>query len=321
MVKIKVLGALVFSISIVLTIVSVHISQDNTFNNKVQNTINDQKAFTQEISKNIFYIYKNKDTSTKQLDNSIEMFLLNMNNQENISDQIYFGSIKTQRDEITLLWNRFYKYVQNFKDQSQVSTLYSNILLEQTIKDIYNTNLELVVAFENLAKTHQDSFHDAHEAEKDIQYILFFCLVALLIYLFSQLKNVILFMQKFLDTSKRIIKNATIKDLQPLKFNNNTDLLEATTNFNLLVETINNSVVYSSESIQNAYESLEVLEKNIEDLFELLGVMQEDDAMDKELTKKEDVLIQSLEELTLSTSKLKNLKKDLDNLITAATLN
>ena len=43
--------------------------------------------------------------------------------------------------------------------------------------------------------------------------------------------------------------------------------------------------------------------------------MDENNEIDKELTKKEDALIQSLEELTNVTSKLKNLKIDLDNLV------
>ena len=41
----------------------------------------------------------------------------------------------------------------------------------------------------------------------------------------------------------------------------------------------------------------------------------EDVKTDKELTKKEDALIQSLEELTNSAQNLKNLKMDLDNII------
>ncbi|WP_039920232.1 hypothetical protein, partial [Sulfurimonas gotlandica] len=58
-----------------------------------------------------------------------------------------------------------------------------------------------------------------------------------------------------------------------------------------------------------------LVENNIEDLLELLYVMDNNEGIDKELTKKEDALIQSLEELTSSTLKLENLKADLDNLI------
>ena len=43
--------------------------------------------------------------------------------------------------------------------------------------------------------------------------------------------------------------------------------------------------------------------------------MQEGDAIDKELTKKEDALIQSLEELSNAAQKLNALKSDLDAFI------
>ena len=102
---------------------------------------------------------------------------------------------------------------------------------------------------------------------------------------------------------------------EPIKVNNNSaELLEASNNFNFLVDKINTSVKYSSDSIEHSYKSLEFVENNINDLLELLSVM-DDEGIDKELTKKEDALIQSLEELTSSTLKLQDLKEDLDNLI------
>ncbi|MCX6051739.1 MAG: hypothetical protein NTZ60_04425 [Campylobacterales bacterium] len=316
MTKIKIIGVLIFFLSILLTFLSIYISQENKTNTDLLNTINIQKAFTQEISKNIFYIYKNKDVSTQQLDDSIKKFLLNTGNKDKIFMKINSSSIEKQTDKITLLWNEFYHFVQNFRDQSKVNTSYSNIILEQTVKDIYNTNLQLVVEFEYLIKLHQLYFSDTQEMNKNIQYILFFFLVTLLIYLFSQIKDVISFMQKFLDTSKKIIKNSSIKELKPIKIdNNNVHIIQATNNFNFLIDKINNSVQYSSDSIQHSYQSLESVEKNIEDLIELLNIIEEDENIDKELTKKEDAVIQSLEELTVSAYKLKNLKKDLDNLI------
>ncbi|MDO8454802.1 MAG: hypothetical protein Q7S59_09550 [Sulfurimonas sp.] len=321
MTKIKIISILIFFLLILLTFFSIYIGREDKINTDLLDTINTQKAFTQEISKNIFYTYKNKDASTQQLDDSIKKFLSNMSNKDKIFMDIHSDSIKKQAEKIALLWNKFYLHVQNFRDQSKTSTTYSSIILELTIKDIYNTNLQLVVEFEQLIKLHQAYFNDTQEMNKNIQYLLFFLLVALLTYFFTQIKDVILFMQKFLDISKTIIKNSSIQQLRPIKINNNNiDIVQATNNFNFLVEKINNSVQYSSDSIQHSYQSLETLEKNIEDLIELLSIMEEDKIFDKELTKKEDVVIQSLEELTTSTYKLKALKKDLDNLISSHTI-
>ncbi|MCD4668804.1 MAG: hypothetical protein K8R44_09550, partial [Sulfurimonas sp.] len=129
------------------------------------------------------------------------------------------------------------------------------------------------------------------------------------------------FIQKFLDTSSNIITNSSIKNLEPIKMDiNSFEIIEATSNFNFLVDKINDSIECSSKSIKHSYQSFELLEKNIEEFLELIDKMQEK-KINKELTKKEDALIQSLEELTSSTQKLKNLKVDLDNLISHASNN
>ena len=62
--KIKIAGVLLFILSIGLAILFYYTNNQNRVNTTLLNTINEQKAFTQEISKNIFYIYKNKNAST-----------------------------------------------------------------------------------------------------------------------------------------------------------------------------------------------------------------------------------------------------------------
>ncbi|WP_373004213.1 hypothetical protein [Sulfurimonas sp.] len=316
MTKIKVVGVLVFILSIALALLSSYISDQNKINNDILDSINSQKDFTQEISKNIFYIYKNQHASTEQLDDSIRKFIYNLNNKDKALKKINSIAIKNKSDEIVLLWNKFYLHVQNFRDRRKVVTAYSSILLEQVVNDIYNTNIKLVVEFNKLIKMHNKYYKDTINNHKTLQYVLFFILVLLLIYLFTQLKNVITFMQKFIHTSKNIITNSSIKELEPINVKqNSSELLEASNNFNFLVEKINSSIEHSTNSIEHSYKSLELVENNIENLLELLCVMDEDESIDKDLTKKEDALIQSLEELTSSTLKLENLKSDLDNLV------
>ena len=316
MTKIKIVGVLIFIVSIILAALFSHISQQNRLNSDLLDVINEQKAFTQEIAKNIFYIHKNRDASTAQLDDSIKKFLDRMNDKDEILDEVDSTEIKDKSREIVVLWNEFYLSVQDFRDKSKTTAAYSNILLEDIVKDVYNTNLKLVVEFNNHIELHQAYFEETLETYKNIQYTLFVVLVLLLVYLFTQLQTIMAFIQKFLQTSKNIITNASIKELQPIEVSSSSaDISEATDNFNFLVSKINDAVQYSSSSIEHTYQSLEVVESNIEDLLELMSVMEEGDEIDKELTKKEDALIQSLEELSSSAQKLKALKTDLDELV------
>jgi hypothetical protein len=304
--KIKIVGALIFILSITLALLFIHTSKEIANHNSIVNTINEQKDFTQEISKNIFYIYKNQSNSTQTLDDSIKKFLQNMKSREHYSQN---------STQIIKLWNTFYLHVQHFRDQIKNKSIYSNILIEKSIKNIYNTNLELIIEFDNIITTKQKKFNNRQNIYKIVQYMLFGILVLLLLYVFTQIKIIMTFVQKFLSTSKSIIKNSSIRELKPIEIDNTiSDISQAKNNFNTLVEEINSSISYASDSIEHSCKSIEIVEQNIEVLVELIYAMNET-ARDKELRKKEDAVIQSLEELSNATRKLKNLKDDLDNLI------
>jgi len=316
MTKIKVIGIFIFTISIILAVLSAYISKQNKINNDLLSTINSQKAFTQEISKTIFYIYKNKDSSHKELDADIKKFSNSMRGENIQLKQISNKEIIKQNKKIVTLWNDFYLHVQNFRDQSKITTAYSSIILEKIVNTIYNKNLMLIVELDKLIEIDKEHLSTRIETYKNIQYVLFFTLVLLLIYLFTQVKLIISFIQKFLHTSQNIITNSSIKDLEQIEVQNNSaDILEATNNFNTLVNNINISIESSSSLIENSCKSLELVEQNIEDLLDLLSAMEENNELDKDLTKKEDAIIQSLEELSTSAQNLKDLKIDLNNLI------
>jgi len=317
MTKIKIVGAVVFTLSITLAVLFSYVSHKSKISNNLLDTINQQKAFTQEISKNIFYIYKNQNASTAQLDSSIKSFITNVNKRDQKLDGVDSVAIKEQSAKILLLWNTFYLKVQNFRDLNKNVTTYSSILLEKLVNNIYNINLDLVIEFDKLIKIYQKELQSTLDIYKGIEYSLFFLLVISLVYLFTQIKEILIFIQKFLTTSKKIISNSSIKNLEPIKNesnSSNSSLSNATDNFNFLINKINDSVLYSSKSIEHSCKSLELVEKNIEDLLELLYTMENNKELDKDLTKKEDIIIQSLEELTTSAQNLRELKIDLDNL-------
>ncbi|WP_434636956.1 hypothetical protein MLC35_10645 [Sulfurimonas sp. NW7] len=314
MTKIKFLGALIFFLSIVLALYSKHIAAHNEANLRLLKVINEQKAFTQEIAKNIFFMYKNKDASVEELDKYIQSFVENMNNKDEILDKIFSKDIKQESEKIISLWNNFYLLVQKFRDASRIHNGYTNIVIDKLVKDIYDTNLQLVVEFNKLIKMHKKYFDTLQHKNKTIQVTLFVVLLLLLLYLFSQLKSLLGFIQKFLHTSKKIVQKSTVLGVEPIEEKSSiADVTQAADAFNFLVQKIDKSIENSSKSIQAASKSLEETEKSIEDLLELIAVMDEENILDKNLVKKEDILIESLEELTTSLQKLHSLKIHLDN--------
>lgn len=304
--KIKIVGALIFLLSLALAAIFYHTSKTISQHNALMSIMNEQKNFTQEISKHIFYIYQYPESTTKRLDESIKLFSNSMSGREQ-------GLQKSKK--IIDLWNNFYLHVQHFRDSIKISSPYSNTLLEKEVKTIYNINFALILESDKFIKEYKKDFEERVNNYKTVEYLLFLILLFLLLYIFTQLKDVIAFVQKFLFASKKILSKSSIKELQPIKINNtNSNIHNANDNFNTFLEKINGSIQDASSSIEHSYKSLEIVEQNIEDLVELIYTMNEG-SRDKELRKKEDAIIQSFEELGISTKKLINLKKDLDNLI------
>ena len=299
--KIKIVGALVFLLTVVLVLLFRFISSENRDKSYRLTVINEQKAFTQEISKSIFYSYRNGNNHLNILDKTIKGYLDNAK----IKKSDFY-----QNSQIITLWNIFYADVQKFRNQQKVTTGYNAVITAKLVNRIYHNNVLLVNEFNKLIE--QNEKRDI-ESYKEIQYILFTLLIILLIYLFTQIHVILEFIQKFRKTSKNIIENSTVQGLEPIEEIEQEELMDATKNYNHLVKKINNSIEYSTQSLNQTTKSLEDIAKNIEDFMELLSIMQEDET-DK-LFKKEDAVIDSLEELMRLRKKLKDLQMDLNSLI------
>jgi len=299
--RIKVVGGLIFILSVALAILSNSIAKQNRANIISLERITDQKAFTQEVAKSIFYLYQKRDSSSKIIEESISKFLER-------DKEIFYNQ------KITKLWNRFYAKVAQFRKEQTLLTPYSSIVSDRVVNDIYNINIELIVAFDRLIETKESAYHQSIEKFKKIQRVLFISLIILLIYLFTQVREVIEFIHKFSKTSNSIIQNSTIKGVEPLEIKTKEiELKEITQNYNHLVERINSSIEHSSKSINITTKSLEEVEQNIENFMELLATME--DKQSDEVFKKEDVVIEVLEKLGSLNETLKQLRVELDGLV------
>jgi len=301
--KIKIIGAILLILSIVLAFLSNFIAAESRVNIMNLNYINEQKAFTQEISKSIFYTYRNGNKPSKRLDKTIKKYLKNVK----INESEY-----TQNRVISILWNIFYADVQKFRTQQKVTTGYNSVITAKLVNRIYHNNVLLVNEFNKIIKQKQMQYYENIDGYKKIQYVLFFILIGLLIYLFTQVSVIIKFIQKFSKTSQNIIENSTIQGLEPITEMEQSELKEASNNYNHLVEKINSSLKYSSKSMVQTTKALKEVEHNIEGFMEFLSTMKNDES--NELFEKEDAVINSLEGLMRLGKKLKNLQGDLDEL-------
>ncbi len=260
--KIKIVGTIIFILSITLAIVSFYISDQNKINSGFLETINKQKAFTQEISKNIFYIYKNKNKNIKQLDQSIKDFLENMNQRDDTLKELKSPLIKKQSDKIVILWNKFYLDVQKFRNQHKTISTYTNILLEKTVKDIYNTNLQLIIEFDKFIVIHQNFILNKSYIYKNIQYSLFLIFLIFLgfflIYIFKATSNIDFLIKKI---------NSTVKSIDQIE-NNAEIILDSISQNDELIKK-EDAVIESLEELINSQIKLKNLQVDLENLIKL----------------------------------------------------
>jgi len=320
--KIKIVGIVIFILSILLVVISLQITKQNKIKTNMLELINAQKTLVQSISKNTFYSYrqksksKTKDISTTHLDESINQFLINIGKKEHILNKINSLETIKQADYILDLWDKFYLDIVIYKRQIRVTIPYTNVLLEKTVSRIFTKNINLVLNFDKLINIQKDYFDEFIYTYKQMQYIILILISIFTLYLFTQINIIISFVQQFLQTSKRVIEDNSIENIEIIEVNHdNQEIKDATNNFNTLVNKINTSILYSSESISNTSKSLHMIEKNIEEFLILLNNMNNEEVIDINLTKKEDAVIDSLDELMNLTNKLDKLKINLDKLI------
>jgi methyl-accepting chemotaxis protein len=313
MTKIKLLAGIIFIVALLLAYFSKYASMENERYTKQLKVINEQKAFTQEISKNIFYMYNNGEHSTKLLDDAIKNFVKNMEQREDILDEIFSADIEKQRQEIVKEWNHFYLLVQKFRDLNKINNnAYTNLALKELVAEIYDANARLIVAFDTLIDLYKEQFERFNSLSKVVHIALYIALLFLLLYFFTQLKYIIAFIQRFLQRSKSIVTQKSVKGIEPIeKISHDQEIDAAVENFNTLVEKINISIDDSSLAIERASDLLEEIEERIEELLDFMSSVDSDRVYDKEMIKKEDILIEALDELTTSIQKLHKLKENL----------
>jgi len=299
--NIKIVGALVFVILVILALIFTYISkEEQKFNNYI-NIINNQKSLTQEIAKNVLYMNKNGSTYSEQLDKNINMFIANKKKR----------TVKEQN--IVRLWDEFYVLVNEYKKRASTTVMYSYILLDKIVSDIYKKNLDLIVELDKRINEKRVNFNNLIQLYKNIQYLFFILLILLILYLITQMREIVNFVLQFLKLSEKIKKNLSIKDIEQFETKVDDKLVkEATENINSMIVKLNTSINIANTSIINTTRSIENIESNVESLMEVFTNV---DNNNSKISRKEDTVIDSLETIIQLNEKLKNLSKDIKELI------
>ena len=192
--KIKFIGVLFIVLMTSIIATTIYLNEKNKKDALIINVAGKQRMLTQNISKNIFYLYHNNNDSYSELESSTIEFIYNLNSLKDGNTLI--GIPKAPTDEIAkqlskveILWNNFHKNIDEFKFLIQNNDKNNEAILKNIVNSVYSTNTILLTEVDNLVSMYTTYTEQKSDYLRYIQYSFAITIIFLMIYSFSQLKS------------------------------------------------------------------------------------------------------------------------------------
>jgi len=318
--KIKILGAGLILTILSLIVLTIYLNQKNIKDSLIINIAGKERMLTQKISKNIFYLYHKQELDFNELDNAVEEFKYILNtlkdgNKLRGIESAPTDDIAQQISKIVVLWNSFNINVQTFKDLLILEEVGNDKKLQVHVNSIYTSNNDLLKEVDALVSMYTKYTEDKTHTIKNFQYFGAFILLLLIIYSLSQLRIIESHANEFLQYSKDIINTQVEnKPIEYIEIDAEKEIVEVSDTLNCFINKINSAMEYSEDAVAKSQLASEKLEEITDEFDRLLDEMEDSQALSSQLSKSEDIAIQSSEDLLRTTQKLANLKQQLDSL-------
>ena len=316
--KIKVIGILFALLMTSIIATTIYLNNKNEKDAMIINIAGKQRMLTQNISKNIFYLYSNPKSSQNELDSSIEEFIYNL---ESLKGGNSLGKLKEspniqidrQMLQIEYLWSIFYQNIVKFKELIQNNS--NKQELQNIVNIIYETNPELLYEVDALVSLHTINSEQKIRFLKNSQYFFAILILFLIIYSFLELKTMEKNALRFLEESKKVMEQNFEEPLKPLKIEAEGELVEASNIFNRFLNKINSAIIDSNSALEQSKNASYKLEEISNEFDEIINEIQNKSEISKQLNKSEDIAIQTQEQLLHSSKRLNELKNELEKII------
>ena len=316
--KIKVIGILFALLMTSIIATTIYLNNKNEKDAMIINIAGKQRMLTQNISKNIFYLYSNPKSSQNELDTSIEEFIYNLESLKggnSLSKLKESPNIQIDRQmlQIEYLWSIFYQNIVKFKELIQNNS--NKQELQNIVNIIYETNPELLYEVDALVSLHTINSEQKIRFLKNSQYFFAILILFLIIYSFLELKTMEKNALRFLEESKKVMEQNFEEPLKPLKIEAEGELVEASNIFNRFLNKINSAIIDSNSALEQSKNASYKLEEITNEFDEIINELQNKSEISKQLNKSEDIAIQTQEQLLHSSKRLNELKNELEKII------
>ena len=316
--KIKVIGILFALLMTSIIATTIYLNNKNEKDAMIINIAGKQRMLTQNISKNIFYLYSNPKSSQNELDSSIEEFIYNLESLKggnSLSKLKESPNIQIDRQmlQIEYLWSIFYQNIVKFKELIHNNTNQKE--LQNIVNIIYETNPELLYEVDALVSLHTINSEQKIRFLKNSQYFFAILILFLIIYSFLELKTMEKNALRFIEESKKVMEQNFEEPLKPLKIEAEGELVEASNIFNRFLNKINSAIIDSNSALEQSKNASYKLEGITNEFDEIISELQNKSEISKQLNKSEDIAIQTQEQLLHSSKRLNELKNELEKII------
>ena len=316
--KIKIIGILFALLMTSIIATTIYLNNKNEKDAMIINIAGKQRMLTQNISKNIFYLYSNPKSSQNELDTSIEEFIYNLESLKggnSLSKLKESPNIQIDRQmlQIEYLWSIFYQNIVKFKELIHNNTNQKE--LQNIVNIIYETNPELLYEVDALVSLHTINSEQKIRFLKNSQYFFAILILFLIIYSFLELKTMEKNALRFLEESKKVMEQNFEEPLKPLKIEAEGELVEASNIFNRFLNKINSAIIDSNSALEQSKNASYKLEEITNEFDEIINEIQNKSEISKQLNKSEDIAIQTQEQLLHSSKRLNELKNELEKII------
>lgn len=320
--KIKSIGILFVILMSSILATTIYLNDKNKKDALIINIAGKQRMLTQNISKNIFYLYHNNQDSYSELDTSTIEFIYNLNSLKDGNKLT--GIAKAPTDEIAkqlakveILWNNFYLNINNFKELNQKNQENFKVELKNIVNSIYKSNTILLNEVDNLVSMYTIYSEEKSNYLRYVQYLFALIIIFLIINSFFKLKSMEDNAKKFFEESKKMVEQDHNEQLMPIKIEAEKEIVEATDTINCFIEKINAAVAYSANAMEQSKNASIKLEEISDEFDKIINDLTNTSDISKQLNKSEDIVIQSQEDLINTTKRLQELKNELDKILNA----
>jgi len=316
--KVKILtGLLIITVFSVIAI-TIYLNQKNEKDALIMNIAGKQRMLTQNITKNVFYLYQFKSENFKELDKVISNFNYGLKILKDGDQFLEIKptsnlKIKEQLEKVTIHWINFEKHIKDFKtalikkDKKQLDSL---------LQYFHTTNTQLLQEVDTSVSLYTIYIEEKTSFIKKFQYLAFFLLLIFTIYAITKLQQIEQHAKEFIAKSKEI-STQEFKNIEFGNINVEREFVEVADNFNCFINKVSSAMNYSQVALEQSKLASEKLEDLTDEFNDIIDELQNKPEISKQLNKSEDIVIESSEELIKSTKKLKKLKTELDKILTS----